>query len=320
MDYEVWLEKYRAKKLDDIAGQEQVTERLKAYVKVGNFPNLLFTGSPGTGKTSCALCMAREIFGENWHGNFKEWNASDTRGIDVVRNEIKQYANTKPLGQYEFKIAFLDECDALTSDAQAALRRTMEKYSSNCKFILSCNWLSKIIEPISSRCAVYRFKGVNPEAMKQRLSYIAKKENLTIGEASLDSIVYVSEGDMRKAVGTLEVASLMGKNITVDSIYKSSGLARREDIRNFIETCLSGNYMSAFEKLDILMIMEGLSAQDLLTQIFKETMILNVKDKTKVDIVDITGETDFRISEGANERIQMRWFVAKLGVIGKLVT
>lgn len=316
LNYEVWTEKYRAKKLDDIAGQENVTLRLKAYVKNKNFPNLMFTGPAGTGKTSAAICMAREIYGDNWYGNFKEINASDERGINIVRNQIKDYANTKPVGNYPFKIIFLDEVDDVTSEFQSALRRTMERFSGNCKFILSCNYSSKIIEPIQSRCAVYRFKGVNPNAMKNRLLHISHQENLTIDIASLDAIIYIVEGDMRKAVNCLEVASLMGKTITVDSIYKSSGMAKREDIRNFIETSLKGNYMSAFEKLDIFMIEEGLSALDLLHQIFKETLILNVEDKTKVEIVDVTGEADFRISEGANERIQMRWFIAKLMNLG----
>ena len=163
MKYEPWIEKYRPRKLDDIYGQELVVKRLKVYAKEKNMPNLMFSGTPGTGKTTAALCLAKEMFEDNWHGNFKEMNASDTRGIDVVRGEIKDYASTKPYGQFEFKVIFLDECDALTSDAQSALRRTMEKHSSSCRFIMSCNYSSKIIEPIQSRCAIYRFKGISPE-------------------------------------------------------------------------------------------------------------------------------------------------------------
>ncbi len=269
-----------------------------------------------SGKTSAAITLAKEIFGNNWYGNFKELNASDSRGIDTVRNEIKNYANTQPLGQFEFKVLFLDECDNLTPDAQAAMRRTMEKYTSSCRFILSCNYSSKIIEPIQSRTAIFRFRGISPDAMKKRLTYIAKKEDLVVDEPVLDAIVYVAEFDMRKAVSCLEVASLMGKVITVESIYKSSGMARREDIREFIETSLRGNFISAFEKLDILMIEEGLSGLDIIKQMFKETMDLKINDKIKIDIIEKIGDVDFRVSEGANERIQLKYLITQLIKIG----
>lgn len=317
MSCDIWTERYRPRKLDEVVGQDQVISRLKEYVKTKNLPHLMFTGYRGTGKTTCATVLAKEILGDNYYGNFKEINSSDNRGIEVVRTQIKDYASTQPLGDVPFKIILLDEADSTTDDFQSALRRTMEKYTSSCRFILSCNYSSKIIEPIQSRTAVYKFKGISPDAMKSRLRFIAEKENLIIDEDALDAIVYVAEFDMRKAVGCLETASLLGKNITVESIYKSSGLARREDIRDFIMTSLKGNYISAFEKLDIFMIEEGLAAQDLLTQIFKETMELNVSDKSKLEIVDVTGEADFRINEGANERIQMRWLVSKLINIGK---
>ena len=153
---EIWTEKYRPKNLDEVVGQKHVTERLKAYVSSNNMPHLLLTGPAGTGKTTCSLALAKEMFGDEWKGNFIELNASDERGIDVVRGKIKEFARTAPLGSAEFKIIFMDEADALTSDAQAALRRTMEKFSKICRFILSCNYSSKIIDPIQSRCAVFR--------------------------------------------------------------------------------------------------------------------------------------------------------------------
>ncbi len=324
MDYDTWIEKYRPKKLDDIIGQDEVIKRLKEYVRMKNMPHLLFSGTAGVGKTTAALALAREILGDDmWSGNFVELNASDERGIDVVRSKIKDFAGTQSIGNVQFKIIFLDECDALTNDAQSALRRTMEKYSVGCKFILSCNYSSKIIEPIQSRCAVYRFKGISPENIKKRLLYITELERIVVDELSLDAIIYISEGDLRKAVQCLETSSLVGnvcngkKIINIYSVYKSSGLAHPKYIRELIEIALKGNFVSAVDRLDILIIEEGLNGIDIIKQMFKEIMELNIVDGMKIDLVDRLGECDFRISEGANERIQMKWLITQIIKIGK---
>ena len=155
---EIWIEKYRPEKLDDIVGQDEIIRRLKSYVKTRNLPHLLFSGPPGVGKTAASISIVKEIFGDTWRNNFIELNASDERGIDIIRHKVKDFARMAPLGEADFKVIFLDEADALTNDAQSALRRTMERYSATTRFILSCNYSSKIIEPIQSRCAVYRFK------------------------------------------------------------------------------------------------------------------------------------------------------------------
>ncbi|MEM2726812.1 MAG: replication factor C small subunit, partial [Archaeoglobaceae archaeon] len=199
-EFEIWVEKYRPKTLDEVVGQEEIIKRLKGYVERKNIPHMLFSGPPGTGKTATAIALTRDLFGEIWRDNFIEMNASDERGIDVVRHKIKEFARTAPIGGAPFKIIFLDEADALTADAQAALRRTMEMFSKSCRFILSCNYVSRIIEPIQSRCAVFRFKAVSKEAMKKRILEICQKEGVKITEDGIEAILYISGGDFRRAI------------------------------------------------------------------------------------------------------------------------
>ncbi len=316
MDTEIWVEKYRPRTLDEIVGQNEVIERLKGYVKRKNIPHLLFSGPPGTGKTATAIALARDLFGDVWQDNFIEMNASDERGIDVVRHKIKEFARTAPISA-PFKIIFLDEADALTADAQAALRRTMEMYSKTCRFILSCNYVSRIIEPIQSRCAVFKFRPVPKEAMKKRLGQICRNEGVEIEDEALEALIYISGGDFRKAINALQGASALGKKITSDVIYQITATAKPEDIEKLIETALKGDFLAAREHLDSLMIEYGMSGEDVISQLYREIVSAKFDESLKVVLIDRLGEIDFRLTEGAHERIQLDSFLAYLVIVGK---
>ena len=312
---EIWTEKYRPKTLAEVVGQKHVTARLESYVRSRSMPHLLLTGPAGTGKTTCSLALARELFGDNWRGNFIELNASDERGIDVVRGKIKEFARTAPIGA-EFKIIFMDEADALTSDAQAALRRTMEKYSGICRFILSCNYSSKIIDPIQSRCAVMRFKPLTTDDIRGFLTRIVTEENVDIDPDALEGLVRIAHGDMRRAVNSLQVAASLGRRIDLDLVYQTAGMANPDAVKAMMETALGGNFIQARNQLDDLMVTNGLSGQDVVKQIHSSIFDLGVSDYDKVKMVDKCGEVEFRIVEGSNDRIQLEVFLAYLVMVG----
>ncbi|OPY37679.1 MAG: Replication factor C small subunit [Methanoregula sp. PtaU1.Bin051] len=307
----IWIEKYRPVRLGDIVGQDEIVERLMSYVRMKTLPHLLFTGTAGVGKTTAAVALAREIFGDSWQMNFRELNASDERGIDVVRNQIKQFARTTPLGEATFKILFLDEADALTPDAQAALRRTMESYAQTCRFILSCNYSSKIIDPIQSRCAIYRFRPLLPEAIAEEIRRIARREDLTVGPDALDAITYIAQGDMRKAINALQGAAILSRRIDGSMVYAITSTARPEEIEELLNLALSGDFDGAEALLSRLMHERGIAPNELINQCYRALLRRDMDRKLKVRLIDHLGEADFRLSEGADSDIQMEALLAR---------
>ena len=308
----IWIEKYRPHKLTDIVGQDEIVERLSSYVKSGNLPHLLFTGNAGVGKTTAAVTLAHEFFQDSWQMNFREMNASDERGIDVVRNQIKQFARTTPLGESSFKILFLDEADALTTDAQAALRRTMESYAQTCRFILSCNYSSKIIDPIQSRCAIYRFRPLGPQAVKEEIGRIAAKERLTVTQDAIDAMVYIAQGDMRKAINALQGAAIISKNIEAPMVYAITSNARPEEIEDLLALALAGDFDGAESLLAQLLRERGIAPNELINQCYRALVKREMERSLKVELIDALGETDFRLSEGASSDIQMEALIARV--------
>ncbi len=312
-----WTEKYRPGKLSEVIGQKAIVNRLQAFVKEKSFPSMIFSGPAGIGKTTSAVAMAKELYGESLNQAFLELNASDSRGIDVVRGRVKEFAKTMPLSSGLVKIIFLDEADALTSEAQHALRRTMEKYSGTTRFVLSANYASKIIEPIQSRCVVLRFKPLKEDEMREYIERIAKGEGLKIDKKAEEALIYVSEGDLRKITNTLQGAAISNDDITETSIYEIASKARPKEVVAMLRYALGGDFTKARNELNTLFLSYGMSGEDILVQCHREALNLDVDDKLKLKLISTIGDYNFRIVEGANERIQLEAMVAKLALIEK---
>lgn len=309
-DSSVWIEKFRPKKFEEIIGQEIIVRRIRAFVENKNVPHLLLAGPPGVGKSTIALVIARGLFGDNWRENFLELNASDDRGIDVVRNTIKDFARTKSIGNVPFKIILLDESDSLTRDAQQALRRTMEQYSNTCRFILSCNYSSKIIDPIQSRCTVFRFKPLNDEDINKIIDRISKEEKLKVDEKAREALVYVSSGDARRLENVMQSCSMMSNKISEELVYEIVSSAHPKEIKEILELAVDGKFSSAKDKLLDVMLKHGLSGLDIVKQIQGEIWNLKIPDNRKVDLVDKCGEIEFRMVEGSDEFVQLEGLIA----------
>ena len=312
MSFEMWAEKYRPKKLDDIVDQKDIVERLKSFVKSRNVPHCIFAGPPGTGKTTAALCLARDLYGDVYREHMMELNASDERGIDVVRETVKTFARTKSIGEIPFKIMILDESDNMTSDAQQALRRTMERYTETCRFIMCANYSGKIIEPIQSRCAPFRFTFLPREEHDRYLKEIAAKEKVKLVPEGLDAIFEVCGGDLRRAINTLQAGASLGKPVDAKVVYSITGKASPADVQKMLKVAMDGDFLEARKQLRDMIQKYGVAGSDLIRQIHTEIFRGDVPEKWKIKLADIVGEVDYRLVEGADEEVQLSALLAKL--------
>ncbi len=311
----VWVEKYRPTSLAQMVGQDSIVPLLRAYAAQRSLPHLMFAGPPGTGKTTAALCLARDLYGDEWRQSFLELNASDERGIDTVRTTIKGYARTSPIGSVGFKLLFLDEADNLTAEAQASLRRLMERYSGSCRFILSCNYSSRVIEPIQSRCAVFRFRAYSNEAVRKQLERVVAGEGKKATPEALEAIVTASSGDMRRAINLLQLASTGVATVTAESVKEHATVPLRREVEGMLGAAVAGNFLEARDRLYALFTDRGAAGEEILRAIhgYLPDIAENVLPaREKVRLIEYLGEVDFRLAQGASDRIQLEAVLAHI--------
>ena len=318
----MWVEKYRPKSLNEVVDLKDIVESLKAFMKnPKTMPHLMFAGIPGTGKTTLALCIAHELYGANWRNFTLELNASDERGIDTVRERIKDFSRYSRAGfeNVPFSLVILDESDQMTGPAQTALRRIMETSSRTSRFILICNQSSKIIEPIQSRCAIFRFSRLDRQAMKDQLQYIAKKEGVTLVSEAADRIVDYAEGDLRHAINALQTASAYKEGCVDEKVVSAViGEASPAQVQAMIRKAFFGDFIDARKKMYEIMGNYGFSGSEIIRQIQRE--IFKMSDLTpeqKAEISNVVGEYDFRLTQGANSDIQLSALLAQFAKFGR---
>jgi len=313
----MWVEKYRPALLDDLVDQETVKHRLGLLLqKKEQLPHLLFAGPPGCGKTTTALIIAKQILGENWRDYTLSLNASDERGIDVVRERIKTFARfTDRREGIPYRLVVLDESDEMTSDGQTALRRIMEENSEHTRFIMICNYSSGIIEPLQSRCAIFRFQRLDEASVTDHLKSIAKKEKLrAAGEGVYGAIYEATNGDLRQAINLMQAASASGE-ITLDSVKSVTGASVKARVAEVMEAALDGEFEAARTKMVELTRVYGIPERDFLRFANEALGSLKVPDMAKA--VSILAEYDFRLVQGSQPELQLTAMLAQLSSLKK---
>ncbi|MDH3204764.1 MAG: replication factor C small subunit [Nitrosopumilus sp.] len=309
----MWVEKYRPMKLSEIVNQTEIIGSLEALIKdPTDMPHLMFSGSAGVGKTTAALCITRQILGEYAKDYTLELNASDERGIGMVREKVKKFSRFAGMAEVPFKIIILDEADEMTADAQTALRRIIEDTAKICRFIFIANNISKIIDPIQSRCATFKFTSIPQEDLIARLEMIAKKEKVKTDKKGLKAIYEYSEGDLRHAINLLQATASLGE-ITVENVKSSAGLTKTSDVDEVLKMTLSGKIIDAREKMIELIKVYGMSESDFLKYI--NASVFKSKHEKLSDILEVIAKYDYRILVGANPEIQLSAMLAEIGNI-----
>jgi len=310
-----WVEKYRPNTLDDLISQKEITGTIQKFMAEDRLPHLLFYGPPGVGKTSTILACAKQMFkSQHFNSQVLELNASDDRGIGMVRDSVLTFASTRTIFSSGFKLVILDEADSMTKDAQNALRRIIERFTENTRFCLICNYLNKIIPALQSRCTKFRFSPLKLELIKPRLDHVIQNEKITVTEDGMQAVIQLSCGDMRKALNILQSTSMSADIVNEESVYTCTGHPLKRDIQSIVEWMLQEDFHTAQEKIHILKQMKGLALQDILTEVHDMVQRIEFPPKIKIALLESLSEVEYRLSSGTNERIQMSSMIAAFNI------
>lgn len=310
----IWVESYRPETLDEIVGHEKIVERMQSFLEDSECPNILFAGPQGVGKTAIVTAFARQKYGDGWRNNVLELNASDDRGIDVVRERIKRFARQGTADGHDFKIIFLDEADQLTKDAQTALRRVMEDYADTTRFFLSCNYLNQIIGPIQSRCAPFRVSGLENEDVKKVLERVTEGEGIEASDEALDMIVQDCRGDARKAINTLQVVT-QGDRLLEESLETVIGTVDDEMVKGVVDMAVGGELKEAMETVQIDILKQGIDSRTLADSFLRVIQRHDdLPDDAKVKMIHKLADKEYRTKMGADPLVQWSAFVADINV------
>ncbi|XP_077571535.1 replication factor C subunit 5 [Stigmatopora nigra] len=315
-----WVEKYRPQKLDDLISHKDILSTIQKFISEDRLPHLLFYGPPGTGKTSTILACAKQLYKtKEFNSMVLELNASDDRGIDVVRGPILSFASTRTIFKKGFKLVILDEADSMTQDAQNALRRVMEKYTENTRFCMICNYLSKIIPALQSRCTRFRFGPLSPDQMIPRLQHVIQEEGVDITPDGMKAIVTLSSGDMRRSLNILQCTSMAYDQVTEDTVYTCTGHPLRSDIANILDWSLNKDFTTAYKEILALKTLKGLALQDILTEVHLLIHRVDFPPSVRIGLLIKLSDIEHRLASGTNEKIQLSSMVAAFQIVRDMV-